>query len=96
MGLMSHIFDAYDTFSSSCFFFFALEYNEDISDESDDEGSGSGFTSGSCLPSCFELSVDHVSGLMCKVVIKYACHVSGIVSISRSKTSLVSNSEFLI
>ena len=28
------------------FFFFALESNEDVSDESDDAGSGSGFTSG--------------------------------------------------
>ena len=48
MGLTSHISDAYDTFSSSCFsFFFALESDEDISDESDNEGSESGFTSGS-------------------------------------------------
>ena len=29
--------------------------------ESEDEGSGSGFTSGSCVYSCFELSVDRVS-----------------------------------
>ena len=30
------------------FFFFALESDKDISNESDDEGSGSGFTSGPC------------------------------------------------
>ena len=43
------------------FFFFAFESDEDVSDESDDEGSGSGFTSGSYVSSCFELSVDRVS-----------------------------------
>ena len=42
-------------------FFFALESNDDVSDEPDDEGSGSGFTSGSYVSSCFELSVDRVS-----------------------------------
>ena len=35
------------------FFFLALESDEDIADESDDEGSGSGFTSGSCTFSFF-------------------------------------------
>ena len=44
----------------------------------------------------FELSVDRVSGLLCKVVIKSVGHVSGIFSVSRSKTSLVLNTEFLI
>ena len=43
------------------FFFFALESDEDISGEYDDDGSGSGFTSGLCVYSCFELSVDRVS-----------------------------------
>ena len=43
------------------FFFFALESNEDVSDEYDNEGSGSGSTSGSCISSYFELSVDCVS-----------------------------------
>ena len=35
-------------------FLFALESDEDVSDESDDEGSGSGFTYGSFVSSCFE------------------------------------------
>ena len=43
------------------FFFFALESDEDVYDESDDEGSGSGFTSGLFVSSCFELSIDRVS-----------------------------------
>ena len=47
MGLTSHLSDAYGAFPS-CFFFFALESDEDISDESDDECYGSGFTSGPC------------------------------------------------
>ena len=47
MGLTSHLADAYDAFSSFFFFFFALDSDQDISDESDNEGSGSGFTSGS-------------------------------------------------
>ena len=42
-------------------FFFALESDDYVSDKSDDEGSGYGFTSGSCVSSCFELSVDRVS-----------------------------------
>ena len=58
------------------FFFFALESDEDVSDEdNDDEGSGSRLTSGSCLSSCFELSVDHVSGFLFKVVTKSVCHL---------------------
>ena len=37
-------------FFISCFFFFDLESDEDVfDDESDDDGSGSGFTSGLCL-----------------------------------------------
>ena len=77
-------------------FFLALESDEDVSDESEDEGSGSGFTSGSCLSSCFEISVDRVNGLLCNGVIKSVGRVSGTFSVSRSKTSLVSNSELLI
>ena len=52
------------------FFFFALEYDEYVSDESDNEGSGSGFTSGLCVYSCFELSVDQVSLLLSSRVSK--------------------------
>ena len=37
------------------------------------------------------LSVDRVSGLLCKVVFKSVCRVSGIFSVSRSKTFQVSN-----
>ena len=50
MGLTSHISDAYNAFLLFLrFFFFA---DEDVSyDESDDEGSGSGFTSSLCLSS---------------------------------------------
>ena len=85
------------TFFFLHFFFFALESDENISDdESNDGGSGSGFTSGSCLSSFFELSVDHVSGLSFSVVTKSVCSVFGTFSISTSKTSLVSSSEFLI
>ena len=71
------------------FFFFALESDGYVSDdESDDEGSGSGLTSGLCISSCFELSIDRVSRLLFKVVTKSACSVSGIFSVSCSKTSL--------
>ena len=45
------------------FFFFALESDEDVSDESDDEGSGLWFTSGLCLSSCFDISVDRCISL---------------------------------
>ena len=77
--------------------FFDIEYEEDASDdESEDDGSGSGFTSGLCLSSFFELSVDHVNGLSFNVVTKYVCGVCGIFSVSRSKNSLVTSSEFLI
>ena len=78
------------------FFFFALEFDEDVFGDSDDKGSGLGFTSGSCLSSFFELSVDHVSGLLFNVVTKYVCSVCGIFSVSCSKTSLVSSSELFI
>ena len=44
----------------------------------------------------FELSVDRVSGLLFKVVTKFVCRVCGIISVSCSKNSLVSSSEFLI
>ena len=46
------------------FFFFAFKFNDDVSDKSDDEGSGSGFISGSFVSLCFELSVDRVSLLL--------------------------------
>ena len=79
------------------FFFFALESDKDVYfDEYDDEGFGSGFTSGSCISSCFSLSVDHVSGLFFELVPKSVCCVSGIFTVSCSKASLVSSSEFLI
>ena len=42
-------------------FFLDLESDDDVSDESDDEVYGSGFTPGSCVSSCFELYVDCVS-----------------------------------
>ena len=61
MGLMIHLSDAYDAFFFILFFFFALDSNDNVSDESDDEGSVYGFTSGLYVSSCFELSVDHVS-----------------------------------
>ena len=61
MGLTSHLSDAYDDFYSSCVFFFALESDEDASDKSDDEGSGSGLSSDLYIYSCFEISVDRVS-----------------------------------
>ena len=43
------------------FFFFALESDDDVYNESDDGGYGSGFTSGLYIYSYFELSVDRVS-----------------------------------
>ena len=72
------------------FFFLALLSDDDDSDESDEDGSGSRFTSGSCFFPRFELSTDHV-----------ILFLSGRVPIfwfdvSRSNTSLVSNSESLI
>ena len=71
--------------------------DEDVSnDESDNKVSGSGFTSGSCLFSCIELSVDRFSGLLFKVVTKSVYCVCGISSVSRSKNYLVSSLEFLI
>ena len=60
------------------FFFFALESNEDVSNESDDEGSGSGFTSGSCSFLFFsENYVGHVSSS------KYIVSVSSSESVGR-------------
>ena len=44
-----------------CFFFLALDSNDNVSDKIDDGGSVSGFTSGSYVLLCFELSVDRVS-----------------------------------
>ena len=43
------------------FIFFALLSDEDVLDESDNEGSGYGYTSCVCVSSCFELFVDSVS-----------------------------------
>ena len=49
MGRTSHLSDAYDAFSSSCFYFSSLLSPMKMSlDKSGDEGSGSGFTFGSC------------------------------------------------
>ena len=65
MGLTSHLSDAYDAFSFFViFFFFDLESDDDVSDESDDVGSGYRFISDSCVSSCFDLSVDCVSWLL--------------------------------
>ena len=61
MGLTSHLSYAYDDFYSLCAsFLLALESDDNYSDKSDNDGSGSGFTSGSCVSLCFELSVDQV------------------------------------
>ena len=65
------------------FFSFDLESNEDVSaGKSDDDGSGSRFTLGSCLSSFFELSVDCVSGFSCNVVTKFVCCISRLFSVS--------------
>ena len=61
MGLTSNISDATTLFLLLAFLFFDLESDEDVSDNSDDEGYGSGFSSVSCVSPCFELSVDRVS-----------------------------------
>ena len=67
-------------FFLSRFFFFALESDKDVfDDESDDDGSGSGFNiePGLSAP-CpfFDISVDHVCGLSCNGVTKSVCRVS--------------------
>ena len=68
------------------FYFFALESGEDVFDDgSDDDDSGSGFTSGLCFSSFFELFVDRVSGFSFNVVTKSICSVYGIFFVSRSK-----------
>ena len=64
MGLISHLSDAYHVFILLASFFFALESDEDVSDKSDNEVSGFGSTSGSCVSSFFELSVDCVIPLL--------------------------------
>ena len=67
--------------------FFDIESNEDVSDESDNAGSGSGFTSGSCSFSFFsENSVGCVSSSESIGRVsssKTVDHVSGIFSVSR-------------
>ena len=79
------------------FFFFDLESDEDVfDDESDDEGSGSGSHPVGAFSSYFELSVDRVILLSSNVVTTSVYSVNGIFLISRSKTSLVLKSEFLI
>ena len=80
------------------FFFFALESDDDVSNKSEDEGFGSGFTSGLCVSSCFELSVDRVSWLLSSQVTIFIGSVRWIFSMlefSRSQTSLFSISGFL-
>ena len=97
MDLTIHLSNAYDVFFLLRFFFFDLESDDDVfDDKSDDDGSGSGFTSSSCLSSFFELFVGRVSGFSCNGLTKSVGCVSGIFSVSSSKTSLVSISEFLI
>ena len=60
-----------------------MESDEDVSDDkSDDEGSGSRFTTGLCISLCFELSIDRASGLLFKVVTKSVCRVCRIFSVS--------------
>ena len=79
MDMTSHLSDAYDAFSSSCFSFFALGSNDDVSNESDDEVSGSGFTSGSySFPFISKNSVGCVSSS------KYVTRVSSSKSVARS------------
>ena len=52
MGLMSHIYDAYDVFLLIAFLFLDIESDGDVfDDESNDDGSGSGFTIESSLSS---------------------------------------------
>ena len=86
MGLMSHLSDDYNTFFSyHAFFYLDIESNKYVfDDESDNDGSGSGFTIESGLSaSCpfLEISVDRVCGLSCNGVTKYVCQVSGIFSV---------------
>ena len=60
------------------FFFFALESDEDVSDKYDHEGSGSGFTSGSCS---FSFSSENSIG--CVSSSKYVGRVSELFSVGR-------------
>ena len=80
------------------FFFLALESDDDDSEELDDDGSGSGFTSGSLFLLCFELSIDRVIWLSSSRVLSSQVPICSIFlfDVSRSKTSLVSNSKSLI
>ena len=80
-------------------FFFALESHYNVSDESDDDGSGSGFISSLCVSSCFELYLDLVSRLLSSWVTIFIGGVRWIFSglgVYRSKASLVSIPKFLI
>ena len=80
------------------FFSFALESDGDDSDESDDYSSWSGFTSGLCFSLRFELSIDQVIWFSSSQVLSSRVLIFSIFwfDVSRSKTSLVSNSEYLI
>ena len=64
------------------FFFFALEFDEDVFGDSDDKGSGLGFTSGSCSFSFFS---ENSAG--CVISSKYVGHVSSSKSISSDSIS---------
>ena len=69
MGLTSHFSGANDIFFLLRFFFLDLEYDKDVfDDESENDGSGSGFTiksGSSAFCPFFEISVDCVFGLSC-------------------------------
>ena len=80
------------------FLFLALESDDDKSDKSDDEGSGSRFTSGSCFLLSFELSTDRVISFSSSRIVSSRVRIFSIIQfdVSRSNNSLVSNSESLI
>ena len=96
MGLTSHLSDAYDAFSSYCVFSLILIPMKMFLTNMTMKVLGPGSPLVRAFLHVFELSVDCASGLFCKVVIKSVYCVSGIFSVSRSKISLVSISEFLI
>ena len=80
------------------FFFLALDSDDDDSDESDDDGSVSRLLPSLYVLLCFELSVDRVILLLSSQVLSSRVTIFSIYlfDVSRSKTSLVSNSESLI
>ena len=79
-------------------FFFGAESDDDESEESDDDGSGSRLTSGLLFLLHFELSTDQVILLLSSRVVSGRVPIFSIFlfDVSRSNTSLVSNSESLI